>query len=93
MRIQLDGLEQHGELVDGIDRYSPRVRAELLAMSAASIDRYLAPARASDAMTGKTTTKPGPLLRSSITVRKAGDEVEQAPGSSKATPSPTAARP
>ena len=41
MRLQLDGLERHGELVDGADRYSTRVRAELLAMSAASIDRYL----------------------------------------------------
>src|SRR5680860_178316 len=43
MRLQLDGLERHGELVDGVDRYSPLVRAELLAMSAASIDRYLKP--------------------------------------------------
>ena len=41
MAIQLDGLERHGELVFGRDRYSPAVREELLAMSAASIDRYL----------------------------------------------------
>ena len=34
MRIQLDGLERHGELVDGVDRYSSAVRGELLAMSA-----------------------------------------------------------
>ena len=34
MRIQLDGLERHGELVDGVDRYSTAVREELLAMSA-----------------------------------------------------------
>lgn len=45
MRIQLDLLERHGELVDGRDRYSPDVRAELLSMSAASIDRYLAPSQ------------------------------------------------
>ena len=38
MGLQLDALERHGELVPGQDRYSPRVRAELLAMSAASID-------------------------------------------------------
>src|SRR5664280_2067062 len=41
MRMQLDGLERHGELVDGVGRYSMAVREELLAMSAASIDRYL----------------------------------------------------
>ncbi|MGH3926233.1 MAG: DDE-type integrase/transposase/recombinase, partial [Pseudonocardiaceae bacterium] len=80
MGIQLDGLERHGELVEGLDRYSPVVREELLAMSAASIDRYLRGAKASDAVKGKSTTKPSPLLRSSIKFRKAGDEVEQAPG-------------
>ena len=80
MQVQLDGLERHGELVPGQDRYSPVVRAELLAMSAASIDRYLAPAKATDAIKGKSTTKPSPLLRSSIKIRKAGDEVEAAPG-------------
>ena len=80
MRTQLDGLERHGELVFGTDRYSPQVREELLAMSAASIDRYLKPAKATDQLRGKATTKPSPLLRSSITVRKAGDEVEAEPG-------------
>ena len=45
MRIQIDGLERHGNFVDGVDRYGPAVRRELLAMSAASIDRYLKPAR------------------------------------------------
>ncbi len=49
-------------------------------MSAAPIDRYLGPARARDPLCGKTTTAPSPLLRTSITVRKAGDEVEDAPG-------------
>jgi hypothetical protein len=80
MRIQLDGLERHGELVDGVDRYGPAVRGELLAMSAASIDRYLRPAKATDQIRGVSTTKPSPLLRSSIKVRKAGDEVEAEPG-------------
>jgi hypothetical protein len=80
MRTQLDGLERHGELVFGEARYSPVVRAELLAMSAASIDRYLAPAKATDQVRGVATTKPSPLLRSSITIRKAGDEVEAEPG-------------
>lgn len=80
MRTQLDALERHGELVPGLARYSTQVRAELLAMSAATIDRYLAPAKAKDAIGGVSTTKPSPLLRSSITVRKAGDEVEAEPG-------------
>ncbi|MGV1080930.1 MAG: integrase catalytic domain-containing protein [Candidatus Nanopelagicales bacterium] len=80
MRIQLDGLERHGELVDGVDRYSPGVREELLSMSPASIDRYLKPAKATDQIRGVATTKPSPLLRSSIKVRKAGDEVEAEPG-------------
>lgn len=76
----LDAMEAEGALVPGADRYSLAVRAELLAMSAATIDRYLAPARARDPLRGKSTTKPGHLLRNSITVRKAGDEVEAEPG-------------
>lgn len=80
MRLQLDGLERHGELVDGHDRYGPAVRAELLSMSAATIDRYLKTAKAKDQISGVSTTKPSVLLRHSITVRKAGDEVEAEPG-------------
>ena len=80
MGTQLDGLERHGELMFGKSRYSPKVRAELLTMSAATIDRYLAGAKAKDAISGVSTTKPSPLLRSSIKIRKAGDEVEAEPG-------------
>ena len=80
MRMQLDGLERHGELVDGDGRYSASVRAELLSMSPATIDRYLRPAKATDQIKGASTTKPSPLLRSSIKIRKAGDEVEAEPG-------------
>ena len=40
-------------------------------MSAATIDRYLAPVKAR-AVRGRSTTKAGPLLRSSIKIRKAG---------------------
>ena len=76
----LDAMEAEGSLVAGQDRYSPQVRAELVIMSAATIDRYLAPARARDPIRGKTTTKPGSLLRNSISIRKAGDEVEAEPG-------------
>jgi hypothetical protein len=80
MGVHLDLLEAHGELAFGCDRYSETVRAELLSMSSASIDRYLKPAKATDQIRGVATTKPSPLLRSSITIRKAGDEVEAEPG-------------
>lgn len=79
MPLLLDLLEASGEL-DDEPRYSPTVRSELEAMSAATIDRYLAPARSTDQLRGKSTTKAGPLLRSSIKIRKAGDEVEAEPG-------------
>ncbi|MGL4340694.1 MAG: hypothetical protein ACRCSP_09795 [Rhodoglobus sp.] len=54
--------------------------AELEAMSAATIDRYLAPARRSMQLRGITTTKPSPLLRNSIGLSKAGDEPPTRPG-------------
>lgn len=76
----LDAMEAEGALVAGEDRYSPQVRAELEQMSAATIDRYLAPARAKDPIRGKAATKPGTMLRNSISIRKAGDEVEAEPG-------------
>jgi hypothetical protein len=80
MVLQLDGLQRHGELEFGRDRYSSAVRAELLAMSAATIDRYLKTAKAEGQISGVSTTKPSPLLRNSIKVRRAGDEVETEPG-------------
>ncbi|WP_293052571.1 hypothetical protein [Mycobacterium sp.] len=56
------------------------MRAELVAMSGATIDRYLRTAKAGEQIKGESTTKPSRLLRSSITIRKATDEVEAAPG-------------
>ena len=49
-------------------------------MSAAMIDRYLASVKQRDPTRGKAATKPGELLRNSITLRKAGNEVEAEPG-------------
>lgn len=80
MAALLTALEHHGELADGKRGYSPEVRAELLAMSAATIDRYLADARRKGQLKGISATKPSPLLRTSIKIRKAGDEVEDEPG-------------
>lgn len=76
----IESMEAHGTLVAGVGRYTAEVRAELLQMSAATIDRYLAPARAIDPLRGLPATKPGTLLRNSINIRKAGDEVEAEPG-------------
>ena len=53
---------------------------ELEAMSAATIDRYLAPARRSMQLRGISTTKPSPLLRNSIGLSKVGDAPATVPG-------------
>lgn len=56
------------------------LRGELLAISAASIDRYLKPAKATDRIRGVAATKPQVLFRSSIKIRKSGDGLESEPG-------------
>jgi hypothetical protein len=76
----LDSLETHGVLPGRNRRYTTQVRTELESMSSATINRYLKPVKDGDPIRGKTTTKPGTLLRQSITIRKAGDEVENEPG-------------
>jgi hypothetical protein len=75
----LESSERHKEFVPSKSRYSPGVRGELLSMSGATFDRYLVAAKERDLLRGKTTTKPSTLLRSSIQIRKAGDEVEDIP--------------
>ena len=68
-------LRGHGEL-DLDDE-----RARLLAgMSAATIDRRLAPARATLAPRGRSHTKPGSLLKSRIEMRTWADHDENIPG-------------
>ena len=74
----LERMEAEGSLAQGRDRYSTEVRAELESMSA-TIDRYLAPVKARTLIRGRATTRPSSLLRNSITIRKAGDEVETEP--------------
>jgi hypothetical protein len=53
----LDAAERHGALVPDRDGYSLEVRAELLAVSPASIDRYLRTARAEDFRDRRVSTK------------------------------------
>ncbi len=59
---------------------TPQTIAELQAMSAATIDRYLAPARRAMQLRGISTTIPSPLLRNSIGLSKVGDAPVTAPG-------------
>jgi hypothetical protein len=54
--------------------------AELKAMSAATVDRYLKPARDRMRIKGISTTKPSPLLRNSISIRTCAEETPEAPG-------------
>ncbi len=44
------------------------------------MDRYLAPVKQRDPICGKAATRPGRLLRNSIVLRTAGDEVEAESG-------------
>lgn len=69
MPIWLPKLEQHREL-DG-KRLNEHTRAQLLTVSGATIDRLLKPTRDGAQLVGLSGTKPGPLLRNSIQVRKA----------------------
>ncbi|WP_211878325.1 hypothetical protein [Pseudarthrobacter albicanus] len=78
MDLWLPKLEAFGELDK--DRLTPEVRAQLLKVSGATIDRLLKPTKDAGRPKGLSATRAGPLLRNSITVRKAGDEHEQAPG-------------
>ena len=57
-------LEKHGEIA-----LDATTRAKLLMISAATIDRVLAPTRKSVALRGRSGTKPGTLLKRQIPIR------------------------
>jgi hypothetical protein len=68
-------LRRHGELdLDDV------TAALLVGMSAATIDRKLAPARARMLPRGRSHTKPGSMLKSKIAMRTWADPDEDAPG-------------
>lgn len=74
-----------GEIVDrlvacGELEVSEQVRYQLVRMSAATIDRRLAPDRARWAPKGRSRTKPGSLLKSQIPVRTWADWDDARPG-------------
>lgn len=56
------------------------VRGKLKTLSAATIDRLLAPERKKYALKGKSKTKPGTLLKHQIPIRTFSDWDEQRPG-------------
>lgn len=59
-------------------------RQELAAMSAATVDRYLRPARDRMRLKGISTTKASPRLRNSIKIRTVADERDGRPGAIEA---------
>jgi len=80
MAPTLAQLETFGELEPVADRLEETVREQLLAISPATIDRMLRPTKNARYPAAKSATRPGAALRSSIGVRQAMDEMEQAPG-------------
>ena len=73
--VLLDALERHGELT-----LDPPTRALLLSLSPATADRLLAPTRRALLPRGRTTTKPGSLLKHQIPVRTFADWDDDRPG-------------
>ena len=73
-------LRHFGELV-----ISDATAALLVSMSAATIDRRLAPQRRKQQIRGRATTKPGSLLKSQIPVRTWADWDDARPGASRST--------
>jgi len=68
-------LERHGHL-----SLTPEVRAHLLAISPATIDRLLHPLRQGDHPPGRSTTKAGTLLKHQVPVRTFADWNDVTPG-------------
>lgn len=71
----IDAMERHGELTLTAD-----TRALLLSLSPATADRLLAPARRAALPHGRTTTKPGSLLKHQIPIRTFADWDDDRPG-------------
>lgn len=71
----IDALERHGELT-----LDANTRALLCALSPATADRLLAPARRAALPRGRTITKPGSLLKHQIPIRTFADWDDATPG-------------
>lgn len=68
-------MERFGELT-----ISPPVRGKLLSVSAATVDRLLAPDRAKLALKGRAGTKPGTLLKHQIPIKTFAEWDDARPG-------------
>ncbi len=68
-------LERHGEI-----NLATKVRGKLFQISAATIDRLLANTRKKYRIKGRSTTRPGSLLKKSIPIRTFADWDEKVPG-------------
>ena len=68
-------LEKWGEI-----KLKPKVREKLFKISAATIDRLLTETRKRFRIKGRSTTKPGSLLKKSIPIRTFADWDEKVPG-------------
>jgi len=68
-------LEKHGEI-----NLTTKVREKLFKISAATIDRMLAETRKRYRIKGRSTTRPGTLLKKSIPIRTFADWDEKVPG-------------
>lgn len=75
----LDSLERHGHLREGRRGYSSSVRKELLDISAATIDRYLRAAKASD-HDDSWLTGTGAGMRASLPRQRMRSNLEPEPG-------------
>lgn len=75
MGLLVESLRRHGELT-----ISDAVAAQLVAMSAATIDRRLATDRAQLVLKGRSMTKPGTLLKSQIPIKTWVEWDDQTPG-------------
>jgi len=71
----IDALERHGELT-----LDPPTRTLLLTLSPATTDRLLASTRRAALPRGRTTTKPGSLLKHQIPIRTSADWDDARPG-------------
>jgi hypothetical protein len=68
-------LEKYGEI-----KVTKQVKEKLFTISAATIDRLLAPIRKKQQMKGKSTTRPGSLFKKSIPIRTFSQWEEDKPG-------------
>jgi hypothetical protein len=75
IRTTLPILEHHEELI-----VAAEIKQKLLSMSPATIDRLLAPERNKLRLKGRSTTKPGTLLKHQIPIRTFSDWDEKQPG-------------